>query len=136
MARMFRAYVWPSAIAAAHQWSDPSFKGKGKGERAIANWDEDAITMAVEAARDCLARGAAPGPEASASLDALYLASTTLPFADRQNAGIIATALSLDGQRRTLDITGSQRAGHHGIPRGPAGRCGPLQQPSAGGGRG
>ncbi|MFZ8915423.1 MAG: hypothetical protein ACO2YP_12605 [Pseudomonadales bacterium] len=26
-----------SAIAAAHQWSDPSFKGKGKGERAIAN---------------------------------------------------------------------------------------------------
>ncbi len=35
-----------SAIAAAHQWSDPSFKGKGKGERAIANWDEDAITMA------------------------------------------------------------------------------------------
>ena len=69
-----------SAIAAAHQWSDPSFKGKGKGERAIANWDEDAITMAVEAARDCLAHGAAPGPEASASLDALYLASTTLPF--------------------------------------------------------
>jgi 3-hydroxy-3-methylglutaryl CoA synthase len=50
-----------SAIAAAHQWSDPSFKGKGKGERAIANWDEDAITMAVEAARDCLAHGAAPG---------------------------------------------------------------------------
>jgi len=100
-----------SAIAAAHQWSDPSFKGKGKGERAIANWDEDAITMAVEAARDCLAHGAAPGPEASASLDALYLASTTLPFADRQNAGIVATALSLDGQRRTLDITSSQRAG-------------------------
>jgi 3-hydroxy-3-methylglutaryl CoA synthase len=100
-----------SAIAAAHQWSDPSFKGKGKGERAIANWDEDALTMAVEAARDCLAHNAAPGDDAPSVLDAIYLASTSLPFADRQNAGIVATALSLDGQRRSLDITGSQRAG-------------------------
>ena len=39
------------SIAAAHQWLAPNLIGKAKGERSMANWDEDAITMAVEAAR-------------------------------------------------------------------------------------
>lgn len=43
-----------AAIHAANKWFAPSLGGLAKGERAIANWDEDAITMAVEAARDCL----------------------------------------------------------------------------------
>ena len=42
------------AIAAAHKWMAPSLKGMAKGERAFASWDEDAITMAVEAGRDVL----------------------------------------------------------------------------------
>ena len=95
-----------SAIAEAHAWSDPGVLARGRGERAICNWDEDAVTMGVEAARDCLqGRGDAPPP------DALYFASTTFPFADRQNAGILATALGLEGDRSALDVTGSQRAG-------------------------
>ncbi|MEE4382901.1 MAG: hypothetical protein V2J02_12955, partial [Pseudomonadales bacterium] len=79
-----------SAIADAHAWSDPGIRARGKGERSICNWDEDAVTMGVEAARDCLSgRGeGAPAP------DAIYFASTTFPFLDRQNAGILATALS------------------------------------------
>jgi len=28
--------------------------GGGKGEKAIANFDEDSLTMAVEAGRDCI----------------------------------------------------------------------------------
>ena len=91
-----------SAIAAAHQWNDPSYAAKGRGERAICSWDEDAITMGVEAARG-LANGAPP--------HSLVFASTTGPFADRQQAGIIATALSLEGEIATLDVTASQRAG-------------------------
>ena len=90
-----------SAIAAAHAWYDPSYARKGVGERAICGWDEDAITMGVEAARGLVANG---GPEA------LMFASTTGPFLDRQQAGIIATALSLEGEIRTLDVTSSQRA--------------------------
>ena len=90
-----------SAIAQAHLWSDPSYAGKGRGERAICNWDEDAITMGVEAARR-LAGDARPG--------ALLFASTSGPFLDRQQAGIIATALSLEGELGTLDVTASQRA--------------------------
>ena len=40
------------AVTAANAWIAPNLVGKGKGERAMANWDEDALTMAVEAARD------------------------------------------------------------------------------------
>ncbi len=90
-----------SAISAAHAWSDPSYAGKGRGERAICNWDEDAITMGVEATRPLVGEDRP---------DALLFATTSGPFADRQQAGIIATALSLEGDLRTLDITSSQRA--------------------------
>ena len=96
-----------SAIASAHAWSDPGVMGRAKGERAICNWDEDSVTMGVEAARDCLINAPRDTPDP----DAIYFASTSFPFADRQNAGILATALGLDGDRVSLDVTGSQRAG-------------------------
>ena len=93
------------SIAAANSWFSPGLRGLAKGERAMANWDEDAVTMALEAARDCLA-----GP-APAGLDQLMLASTTHPYDDRQNAAIVANALHLDSALRVLDVCGSQRAG-------------------------
>ena len=92
-------------VAAANAWFAPGLRGLAKGERAMANWDEDAVTMAVEAARDCLA-GLAP-----AALERLLLASTTHPYDDRQNAAIVANALHLGASLRVLDVTGSQRAG-------------------------
>ncbi len=91
-----------AAIVEAHKWADPGLAGKARGARSMCNWDEDAITMAVEAARQVV--GERP-PEA------LYLASTTAPFADRQNAGIVSTALNLPEGLATLDIGASQRAG-------------------------
>ena len=42
------------AVVAANAWFNSALKSQGKGERAMANWDEDAVTMAVAAARDCL----------------------------------------------------------------------------------
>lgn len=94
-----------SAIASAGGWYNAALHGLATGERAIASWDEDAITMAVEAARDCLT-----GAERS-DISQLILASTSLPFADRQNAGIVKEALVLSDTVGTLDIGGSQRAG-------------------------
>jgi hydroxymethylglutaryl-CoA synthase len=94
-----------AAILKAHEWFAPGLRGLAGGERAIANWDEDPITMAVEAARDCLAG------RATRQVDALVLASTTLPFADRQNAGVVKEALVLDDAIASLDIGGSLRAG-------------------------
>jgi 3-hydroxy-3-methylglutaryl CoA synthase len=93
-----------AAIHAANKWFAPGLGGLAKGERAVANWDEDAITMAVEAARDCLA-----GVE-RASVDGVVLASTTLPFADRSNAGIVKEALTLRDATRAADAGGSLRA--------------------------
>src|SRR3972149_2818678 len=88
------------AIAAANSWFNPGLRGLAKGERAMANWDEDAVTMAVEAARDCLA-----GFDHRA-VASLYLASTTHPFDDRQNASIAAGALHLRPALRSLDAGG------------------------------
>ena len=42
------------AIAQANAWFALNMMGAAKGERSMANWDEDAVTMAVEAARDCI----------------------------------------------------------------------------------
>lgn len=96
------------AIGAANAWFAPGLAG-AKGERAMANWDEDAVTMAVEAGRACLP--AADAPKDRAHIDALYFASTSMPFADRQNAGIAAKALGLAETLSSFDLTGSQRAG-------------------------
>ena len=94
-----------SAIAAAHKWMAPGLRALAKGRRAFCSWDDDSVTMAVEAARDALAPGAAK------ALDRVTLASTTLPFSDLQNAAIVASALGLRHDIETLDIGQSQRAG-------------------------
>ena len=94
-----------AAIYAANAWFAPDLRGAAKGERAIASWDEDSITMAVEAARDALT-----GQDRDA-ISGLSLASTTLPFADRLNSGIIKEALNLPDAVAACDITGSLRAG-------------------------
>jgi hydroxymethylglutaryl-CoA synthase len=91
------------SMVEANAWFNPGLAAYAKGERAICNWDEDAVTMAVAAARDCLS--ATPPP-----LDAVYFASTTLPFQDRQCATLLATALDLPDGIETLDLTTSQRA--------------------------
>ncbi len=100
-----RARLAKQAMVEANAWFDASLKSLGKGERAMCNWDEDSITMAVEAGRDCLQALGELAPSA------LYLASTTLPFLDRQNSVVVAEALNLTPGLRSMDVTGSQRAG-------------------------
>ncbi|HMA15583.1 MAG TPA: hypothetical protein VKP12_12390, partial [Kiloniellaceae bacterium] len=106
----FGAYVpWRrlqrKAIADTHAWFAPGLKGQAKGERAFCNWDEDCVTMAVEAARDALV-----GRD-RANITALRFASTTFPFLDRLHSGIVAGALSLDDGVSTIDVAATQRAG-------------------------
>lgn len=94
-----------AAIHATNKWFAGGLGGLAKGERAIANWDEDAVTMAVEAARETL-----EGVE-RAGIGSIGLASTTLPFVDRLNAGIVKEALNLDDATGASDSGGSLRAG-------------------------
>ncbi|UCC61728.1 MAG: OB-fold domain-containing protein, partial [Anaerolineae bacterium] len=93
------------SIAQSIDWLAPAVVTVAQGERSFCNWDEDSLTMAVAASRDCLV-----GLD-KARVDALYLASTTLPFADRLNAGIVATALNLREDILTADLTSSLKAG-------------------------
>lgn len=71
------------------------------GTRAVADWDEDALTMAVEAARP-LCAGSAP--------EALRFASTSAYFTDRAQSGIALDALALPRTVRTSDAANSRRA--------------------------
>ncbi len=98
--RLQRASVYESV-----GWFNPGLKGLSKGERAAASWDEDPITMAVEAARDCLV-----GRD-RVELSRLFMASTTMPNADRSNSGIVKEALNLSDEVGAADFAGSQRAG-------------------------
>ena len=97
------------AIAQANAWFAPGMMGAAKGERAMANFDEDAVTMAVEAGRDCVP--AADPIHDRAHVDAAYFASTSMPFSDRQNAGIVVAALNLEDGISSFDVTSSMRAG-------------------------
>lgn len=72
------------------------------GSRAVASWDEDALTMAVEAARD-LCAGTPPS--------ALRFASTSAYFTDRAQSAIMIDALALPRSVRTSDCANSRRAG-------------------------
>jgi 3-hydroxy-3-methylglutaryl CoA synthase len=92
-------------VAQANAWYAPQFSGR-KGTRAYANWDEDSVTMAVAAGRDCL--GPATVRERS-GVRALLLASNTLPFAERLNASIVAAALALDEGVEACDLGGTSR---------------------------
>ncbi len=74
------------------------------GERAVANYDEDALTLAVEATLDCLGRG-------TGIPDGLLFASTSAPYAEKQIASFVATACDLPRNLWTADFAGSARAG-------------------------
>ena len=92
-------------IAAAHGWMAPGLKAQAKGSRAFTSWDEDPITMAVEAIRDAV------GAAGLEKFGALRLASTNLPYADLQSASIVASALGAPATIASSDAGGSQRAG-------------------------
>ena len=93
------------AVYDANKWFAGGLRGLAKGERSMANWDEDSVTMAVEASRDCLTSHEA------ADVRNIYFASTTHPFKDRQNAGIIGTALNIEQNLMASDVGGSLKAG-------------------------
>lgn len=76
----------------------------GEGERAVANVDEDSVTLAVEAVRDLLA-----GRDGR-DVDGLMFASTTSPYGEKQASALVATVADLRHDVRTADYTNSLRS--------------------------
>jgi len=72
------------------------------GERAVAKHDEDSLTMAVAATLGCMKGG-------GQQEDGLFFASTTSPYTEKQAAAIIAAAVDLPKETRTIDFTDSLR---------------------------
>jgi hydroxymethylglutaryl-CoA synthase len=79
------------------------------GEKAVANYDDDSVTMAVAASIDCLT-----GMDRN-KVGGLYFATTTPPYRERQSAGIIANALDLRPDVRAADFSDSLKAGTHAL---------------------
>lgn len=80
----------------------------GNGEKAVAGYDEDAVTMAVAAVLYCMKRN-------EAEPKGLYFATTSAPYTEKQSAAMIASAVDLGRECQTADFTNSLRAGTSAI---------------------
>lgn len=81
--------------------------GGGKGtEKAVANGDEDVITMAVEAAQSALAHSGIAAEE----IGAVYFATNSSPYLEQEATGLIAEILAVPSNASLADFTGSPRA--------------------------
>lgn len=89
----------------ARAWGRRSILPSSVGERAVANFDEDSLTLAAEAALRCLSYTGDQQP------DGVYFASTTAPDQERSAATLIAAAADLPREIRTANFGGSLRAG-------------------------
>jgi len=92
-------------IVQAMAWMNPAIMAHAQGEKAVANFDEDPITMGVAAGIDAL-KGMDPS-----IVQGVYFASTTMPYKERLNAGIMVPALNVKDQVRAADFSGGLKAG-------------------------
>jgi 3-hydroxy-3-methylglutaryl CoA synthase len=101
----YGAYVPPTRLAFATIAGRPPKGEEIPPERSVAWNDEDAVTMAVSAAVNCLR------DLDRATVDAVHFASTTYAFREKQAAALVAKALDLRRDVATADHAGSLRAG-------------------------
>jgi hydroxymethylglutaryl-CoA synthase len=94
-------------------WTDPIEtapvvkKKRGLTEKAVGRWDEDAITMAISAAKSSLAMAAISGGD----LNALYFGSCTNPFASKPSAPVVAEALRTGPELMAADCQFATKSG-------------------------
>jgi 3-hydroxy-3-methylglutaryl CoA synthase len=79
--------------------------GGGGGGRAVANYDEDALTMACEAALNAI------GARAVSGIGACFFASTSAPYVEKSSATLLASVVDLGAGVLTADLGGSLRCG-------------------------
>jgi hydroxymethylglutaryl-CoA synthase len=80
--------------------------GAGRGTRAVASYDEDTTSMAVEAARYALA-----GLPDRSVVRQVFFATATPAYLDKTNATAIHAALDLDERALAVDMAGAVRSG-------------------------
>lgn len=92
----------------------------GAGEKAVANYDEDSLTMAVNASLECLDNYARlwQEPLAGEQLKGLFFASTTSPYREKTAVSILGSVLEASRAALVADLTGSLRGGLTGLAAG------------------
>lgn len=83
-----------------------SCQARGMKQKAFCAYDEDAVTLGVEAARMALARA----PK-DTKIAALYFGATTPPYDEKPSAATLPTALFADSAVRVTEVSGSPQAG-------------------------
>lgn len=82
--------------------------GRGKGENAVLNENEDIITMAVEASVNAIEHS---GLADLKEIDAIYLGTDSPPNIEHSSIGVIAETLGAKRDIEVMDFTTSPRAG-------------------------
>jgi 3-hydroxy-3-methylglutaryl CoA synthase/uncharacterized OB-fold protein len=82
-----------------------AFGGRARGQRSVAAWDEDVVTMAIAAGEAALANAGGEIP------DAVFLATCSSPLAEKSAAGLVAAAVGRGAPLRADDFGGTLRAG-------------------------
>jgi 3-hydroxy-3-methylglutaryl CoA synthase/uncharacterized OB-fold protein len=77
----------------------------GRGRRAVASYDEDTTSMAVEAGRRALEVPGIPQPAS------LYFSTPAPAYLDKTNATTVHAALGLSAEAGAYDLCGSVRSG-------------------------
>lgn len=79
---------------------------RGMKQKAVCAYDEDPVTLGIQAARQALVRAGSP-----ARVDALFFGCTTPPYDEKPSAATLPTALFADVSLRVTEIAGSPQAG-------------------------
>lgn len=79
---------------------------RGMKQKAVCAYDEDPVTLGIEAARQALSRAGG-----LARVDALFFGCTTPPYDEKPSAATLPTALFDDASLRVTEISGSPQAG-------------------------
>jgi len=82
--------------------------GRGKGEKAVASFDEDSLTLGVNALYEA-------GVLNEDSLDALFFATTTSPYLEKSSAALMAETLPLTSPKFTADFSSTLRAASNAL---------------------
>ena len=93
-----------SANAYVEAWGACAARGLKK--KAFCAYDEDAVTLGIDAARQALCR-----LHSDVAISAVFLGVTTPPYDEKPSASTLPTALFENSAIRVTEITGSPQAG-------------------------
>ena len=92
--------------AAAYRQAWGGCQARGLKRKAFCAYDEDAVTLAIAAARNLLDQ--VPGED---RFDALFLGATSLPYDEKPSSASVLSALTERRDLRVVEIGGSTQAG-------------------------